>query len=213
MTSIISFPEKIKLTPKIGLYLFESGYSILLFGLWIKLGFNARKPKDGMCEAWALAYNSDERCVVVNYGLNNKVFYMPWDLIRVECEVLTNQATFAPFIIEEHPHFNKMLDIGKYRDDRAMFEAPFAYVTKKGEAQKTRAIFYVTTSVFKWKIFSKSGFGPAKVTREINVTFKNEIGEGVGTWRGGKKGGTFEMTAEDATPFHTLHRINMTKRF
>jgi hypothetical protein len=72
----------------------------------------------------------------------------------------------------------------------------------------------VTKSEYKWRIFAKKKIGPSKFSHEINVTFKNEIGEGVGTWRGGRTGGTFEIFAEDkGNPFKTLHRVNMTKRF
>jgi hypothetical protein len=210
---LISFPEKFNFKPSLGLYLFPSGYFINLLGLWIKLGIVARMPFNEMCEAWGISYVTQENALIFNFGKTNKVLMMPWDLVRVKCYVLTNEASFQPFILEDHPHHTKMLNQNMYKDDRAMHEAPFIYLTKKGVIQKTTAYFYVTTSYFKWRIFKDSNLFKPKVTHEINVTFKNEIGNYVGTHLGGRKGGTFEMIKEDLSPFHTLARINRTQIF
>jgi hypothetical protein len=114
---MISMPEKFKPTPKIGLYLFESGYSILIFGLWIKLGLKARLPED-MAESWSISFVKNENALVANWGTKNKVIYMPWDLMRIKCDVLTRDATFAPMVLEPHPHFSKMMNANEYKDER-----------------------------------------------------------------------------------------------
>ncbi len=51
-----------------------------------------------------------------------------------------------------------------------------------------------------------------KIRRDIEVNFSSEIGERVGSWKGGVLGTGYEMKKGE-TPYQTLKRMENEKRF
>lgn len=207
-------PEKWEPCLKFGLWLFPHGYVLNLFGLWIQLGIKNRMPKD-VAESWALSY-SDNR-FMPTWGTKSKVIYMPWDFIVSHKQVITNKDTLVPIKAELNKTYKLMLNKRAFGDDRAIFSAPYQYI-KKGingspVPQFNRAAFYVTMTEYRMRIFRRMGIGPKKMTSEINVTFKSPIGEGAGTAMGGRSRCTFRIESTDNSPFDTLNRMALTRKF
>lgn len=207
---LISFPEPWKPELCIGLYLFTMGYAFNFFGLWIKFGFK-HKPLESEYEGWYISYKNST--LMLNWGTKAANFFMPWDLVMTKCEVFTKDQTWGKYEFQKFPHFNKLMNPSLFRDDRAMFEAPYNYLTRKNTVQTTTACFYVTRSSFKWRILRFSRFGKTKTRIDLRIMFKSPIGEGVGSWRGGTQRAIWEVLDCDNHPFQSLTRMQKERKF
>lgn len=206
---LISFPEKFKPELAFGLYLFASGYAFNCFGLWIKLGFN-HKPLDTDYRGWFISLSNNY--LMLNWGTKNISMWTPWDYVLVKADVLTIDQNWGAMKKQDLPHFSKLMDHGRFKDERAMFKAPFNYLTRSNTVQTTECCFYVTRGFFKWRVLTRASFGKVKTGIHLNITFKNPVGEGVGSWRGGLRKAVFEMTDKDSNPFAALTRMQLEKR-
>ena len=74
-----------------------------------------------------------------------------------------------------------------YRDPNFYWEAPYEYTLKNGETQKTTAHYYIEEREFR-PIGTK--FLPIfkHIRRDISIELMDEMGERVGTWKGGVTG-------------------------
>lgn len=205
-----TFPEPWKPEICLGLYLFEMGYGFNFFGLWINLG-KSKKQMTSDYEGWYVSYKNST--LMLNWGTKAANFFMPWDYVMEKCDVLTKDQTWGQYIYQKLPHFSKLMNPSMFNDERAMFEAPYTYVTRDKRIQKTTACFYVTRAVFKWRLPLFSKLTPKKTRIDLRIRFKSPIGEYVGKWRGGTQQAIWEVVAEDASPFHALSRMQLKKRF
>lgn len=204
------FPEKWKLEWCFGLYLFPVGYAFNFFGLWINLR-SPKKPLTSEYEGWYISYK--ENVLLTNWGTKAANFFMPWDLVLTKCDVLTRDQAWSKYQFQKFPHFSKMMNPSFFNDERAMFESPYRYLTRKNTVQVTTAWFYVTRSEFRWRLLSRLKIGKVKTRIELRILFKSPVGEGIGTWKGGVRRCTWEIVAEDQNPFHALSRMSMTRKF
>lgn len=207
---LISFPEPWRPELCFGLYLFTMGYAFNFFGLWIKFGFTP-KALESEYEGWYASYKN--RTLMLNWGTKAANFFMPWDLIMTKCDVLTSDQTWSKYEFQKFPHFKKLMNHNQFNDDRAMFESPYRYLTRKNKVQSTTACFYVTRSSFKWRILAKSKLGTTKTRIDLRIVFKSPIGENVGNWRGGTQRAIWEVFTEDSSPFAALNRMERTRKF
>lgn len=207
---LISFPEPWKPELCFGLYLFAMGYAFNFFGLWIKFGFS-HKQLESEYEGWYVSYKNST--LMLNWGTKAANFFMPWDLVMTKCDVLTRDQTWSKYRFQKFPHFSKLMNPNLFNDDRAMFEAPYRYLTKNNKVQATTAVFYVTRSAFKWRILKSLPIGTTKTRIDLRIVFKSPIGEHVGTWRGGTQRAIWEILDCDQSPFHALNRMNRERKF
>lgn len=209
LRNIIDLPEPYKFKLCFGLYLIDKVYYFNLLGLWIKLTAINYQGSESEPKCWAITYK--ENSLIINRGLKATVLFMPWDLVRVSEDVLTCEGTWVKKDPVKLPHFSKLLDVGVFSDDRLYHEAPYLSVGRNGEAQKTLAAFYVSRSFFKWRMFRYSEGSKGKTTHWINVTFKNPVGKGVGTYSGGVTSCKYEIRSGE-NPFQTLARMEKKRR-
>lgn len=207
---LISFPEPWNPEICFGLYLFTIGYAFNFFGLWIKFGFQP-KPLESEYEGWYVSYKNST--LMLNWGTKAANFFMPWDLVLVKCDVLTQDQNWSAYIPQKLPHHSKLMNNNEFKDERAFFEAPYRYLTSKNKVQATTAWFYVTRSFFKWRIFARSRFGSIKTRIDLRITFKSPIGDHVGQWRGGVQKAIWEVLDIDSSPFDALNRMNRERKF
>lgn len=84
----------------------------------------------------------------------------------------------------------------------------YTYTLKSGEVQQRKARIYVTKQYWKMHWFPFIH----KVSKCINVTFSDEVGERTGTWKGGCISCGYEMKPGE-TPEQTLRRMERERKF
>ncbi len=207
------FPEKYKFKFTLGVWNFihQDYIAINLLGLIIRLPIIIHQvPKDGMASHFGFIANSE----AFQLGLWHKTIVMnyPWTFTRTQLSVLDYQG-WTPYIEQKLPHYSKLLNHGVFKDGRMMHQAPYRYLLGSNKMQKTAAFFYCFETVLRMRILKRFKFGPTRKHHFIKVFFENEIGENVGKWKGGVKECEFEILPQDATPFHTIQRMQMTRKF
>jgi len=140
---------------------------------------------------------------VILYGKKNKFFYLPWDLDWVRTSILLKDGTWAhetkgnnqDFWKDEwvekkwketHPYFNT-------REDGSRID--YANATISVEEREWRPKWFKWTSLFK------------KVRKTISVEFDQEIGKGVGSYKGGTLGCSYELLPNER-PVRCLMRMS-----
>lgn len=205
---------------RLGLWLFEEGYSIgLPFG-WIGLHLKARDPRD-ICESWSISFNRE--AVHLRWGNKTKIFWLPWDWgSNIRNEVMNEEGNLVPASdVMEGVARRALLKFGVNRnllfnlaipDGRKMYSSPYKYTLKNGEVQERIATFYVGEREWRWRIFHPFAIGPKKIHRSINVDFDKEVGERTGSWKGGCTGCGYDMLPGE-TPLETLQRMERERKF
>lgn len=195
----------------IGLDLFEEGYKVNIFGLRIPIPFEVRDPRDIM-ETWGISYS--EKAIFLRWGTKCKILWMPWDWGScVRSEVLNSKH-------ELEKQGGYIYQLGQPRlneDDRKEYTDTYTYVLKSGEVQNRVATYYVGEMEWRWRIFHrlyKYGIkiGPKIISRTINVTFDNEVGEKSGSWKGGCTGCGYKIRKNES-PYECLRRMERERKF
>lgn len=125
--------------------------------------------------------------IFVCHGHKRKVILMPWALDWYRTSILQYDGSWS-----DAYRSDQLVGVHKQNDLSWKETYPYEYVTKSGEVQKTYATLYVSEREwrphwFKWtRMFRKT-------KRTIDVDFKDEIGEDVGSWKGGVVGCDYEM--------------------
>ena len=161
--------------PKYGFYLYGDGKFFDSFWYY--------KNKDG---------HSHAKCIE-----------MPWSLDFYRRSYLTNDGWLDCLESERRKARDRGEDIHKYpyhlySDDERLLkkEFPFRYVTKSGEVQNTTATCYMEEREWrpKWLKWTKL-FNYVKPSLEIS--FKDEMGNQRGSWKGGVLGVGCPVTEEE----------------
>lgn len=170
-----------------------------------------RSWDEGFGKAWGVAM-PDRHAIHFNWGNKTKIYWSPfiWESIRHEVQRADGSwALYEP----TYGRFNKDLQtwlIGE-PDGRHVMQFPYTYVLRHGEKQETIADVHVERSFLRRRFLKWTRFGQ-KVARSINVTFKDEIGERAGSWKGGCVGCSYSMLPnEDAEA--TLRRMERERKF
>lgn len=88
---------------------------------------------------------------------------------------------------------------------------PFTYTLKSGKKQETEATITTRKRVWRRKALQFTNLF-SDTFKDIDINFKDEIGEGVGSWKGGVLGCSYGMKPGE-TPLQTLQRMEKERRF
>lgn len=202
-----------------GLCLFEEYYSLHLHLIWpnifIRLGFLQRwhrEPED-MMEKWGFSFFEDS--IHLNWGRRTKIVHLPWEWqVQRQSYLLADQTwaherrgEYGKFKSghERYEHFRKI------REQSWRVTLPYTYTLRSGEIQHRQA----TISVREWDVRRKwtrwTRFG-ARITRDIDVSFSDEVGERTGSWKGGTIGCSYAINPGE-TPEQSLRRMERERKF
>jgi hypothetical protein len=183
--------------------------------LFIDLPFLRRfawQPRD-MMEAWGLM--TLDGAVHLNWGPHTKILTFPWaDWRHVSHEVRRPDGSWVPFVGSWETWQEGMAprqwngQPWKEPDGRAVETYPYHYLTDQGEAQHVTATVHVERRTWRlrWLPFIK------KVRHSISVEFSGEVGERVGSWKGGCVGCGYDLRPNE-TPRECLRRMQRERRF
>lgn len=171
-------------------------------------------PVGELMVSWGFSWNwskgSCGRHLHLHWGERTKIIHMPWDWVHVRHDVLMKDGTW------------KRVAKGRWDDtgddgcpwnwpDKFQETWPYEYRLRSGEVQNGQATIGVEEREWRWRWFQWLSF-PCKVERCIDVTFDNEVGERVGSWKGGCTGCGYQMQKGEA-PVMTLKRMERERKF
>lgn len=167
-----------------------------------------KKIKYYDCEAPEYGIYYHMKQIGIKYGKKVKLIDTPWAFDWIRTSLLMKNGTWA------HETKGNMKDFWNdilWDDKKFKEKYPYTYTKKDGNTQKTIATITVSErewrlKYFKWFKYIK------KVRRSIDVDFKDEIGEGVTSWKGGVTGAGHDMLKNE-TPYQTLKRMEKERKF
>lgn len=191
--------------PQLSLCMFEEGFSLNLFSMYIPLPFlnrYLRQPKE-ILESWGFSLCMSE--LHLNWGNRYKIIWMPWIREWVgETEVRLPDGSWTKRL---NPWDNQG------DDGRMIHTAPYKYTLRNGETQQAVATFYEERRRYRWRIFRKSRWPITERTEySIDVRFDREMGERAGSWKGGCIGCGWTMKKGE-TALDTLRRMERERSF
>lgn len=195
--------EGCKLGFSFKLCLFEEGFSLLLFGLFIPLRFLDRwryEPHE-MMEAWG--FNTCERTIQLYLGRHCTILHMPWEFEHIKYEVMRLDGSWV--------HYVASYERDKEPDGRWTETYPYRYVLRDGTVQNRNATVYVERREWRWRCAVWSPW-PAIRRQSIEVSFDDEVGERTGSWKGGVIGCGYDMRVGE-TPMECLRRMERERKF
>lgn len=136
-----------------------------------------------------------------------RMFYLdfPWKYVLNKVEILSLDKSKVICIIKNNTYSYNYTRIIR---NLASITYPYKYITKRGDIQKVNATVYIEriTHNMKWVPFIKKQY------IILNIRFDGEIGERVGTWKGGAIACSYEMlTHENAE--QCLRRMEKERKF
>lgn len=192
-----------RLRPNIHICLFENEICIDLLGFLIPLPFLDRwhrRPHEWM-ELWGCHYC--EKSFVVCWGAKSKFFYMPWMWDHCKTEVRRHDGSWVPYVGSYDTH--------KEPDGRELQIFTYSYTLRSGEVQVATAEVYAERRIWKWRWFPWLSW-PRKVRQSIDIRFDREMGERVGSWKGGCIGCGWDMLPGESME-QTLRRMEVERTF
>lgn len=188
------------------LCLFEEGYSLQLFGVWIYLCRASREPHE-MMESWGFTFF--ERTIHLNWGDACKIVHLPWDLDWFKTE---HMLVDGSFVVESgRTRFRKRIS-NIYSGDRYRQEFPYHYTLESGEVQERIATVMVDRRSWCWRGFPFWFLRwPLKVRTSIDIRFNDEVGERTGSWKGGVQGTGYDLLPNE-TPEQCLRRFERNEK-
>ena len=144
----------------------------------------------------------------INYGTKTKLFDLPWALTWIRTSALRKDGNWEHDIKGSSKNF---WDDNIWGDILFKETYPYKYIKKDGTEQNTLATIKVEEREWRWKWFKWLKI-TQKIRREIDIQFSNEIGERVGSYKGGVLGTGYEMKKNE-TPYETLKRMENERRF
>jgi len=141
--------------------------------------------------------------------LGNKTFCfrMFWDWTWFRTSMLRKDGTWEHETKKDRKDFWK----DEWKDVLFSETHEYKYITENGKLQERLATIKVVEREWRWRSFMWLRF-PRKIIRDIEIEFNKEIGERVGSYKGGTIGCSYEMKKVE-TPYNTLKRMEMTRNF
>lgn len=176
--------------------------------LWIALYIKAPmliRQRSGT-EDWSACYGAHtfEDGIHFNWRLKCKIVRFPW--------AWGGAVRWRVFDAEGRKHRKiAQYDDGPFADNRHIERHPYVYVLRSGEIQNRTATIY--GSEMEWRLLYFPWLPwPRKVSRSIEVTFDDEVGERSGSWKGGCIGCSYEW--RDGESMHgCLQRMQHEREF
>ncbi len=147
------------------------------------------------------------------FCFNKKVKHldMPWCPTWVRTSYLSKLTTKESWVHEYKRFDQKFWDKEKWKDVLWSETHPYKYILKSGEIQNVQATLRVVERERrpKWltwiKLFSN-------ISRSIEIEFSSEIGEEIGSWKGGCIGCSWKLKPNQ-TPLEALKEMEATRKF
>lgn len=176
-------------------------WGIQFFCFWLKLWRYKIPPKEMFC-SWGWSYQREElfSSLHLNWGEYTKIIDMPWSWKWVKTEYKLRTGGFV-----ERPKHDWEIDT-EYQYKR---HYPYIYTLKSGEVQNR--IAKVTVSRWTWRR-RWAWFPGLRVRNYIDVTFDQEVGERIGSWKGGTIGCSYDLRINE-TPYECLKRMERERKF
>ena len=130
-------------------------------------------------------------------------FHMPWTYDFVKHTILNPDGSVYCDAKNLSNSFNppeRTIEVHDYR-----------YILASGEVQDRKATIFGEEREYCMKAFKWLGF-PKKIYRSIDISFDQEIGEGIRTWKGGTVGCSNDWK-HDETMFECLKRMEFGRKF
>jgi hypothetical protein len=158
------------------LMLFEEGYTIDIFGLFIPLLFldRFRREPEEMMESWG--FTACDRTIHLNWGDSCKVVHLPWSYTLISHKVRRPDGSWVPYV--------GSYERDKDPDGRETFAFDYTYTLRNGEVQHRTAEVYVDQWDRRWRMLRFTRLF-RDLSQSINYTFSDEVGERTGSWKGG----------------------------
>lgn len=145
----------------------------------------------------------------------------PWELNHHKTEILdahgrqpVDQPFLSPAVFTDisgkRSRFLERYDERKAAEKSVSKDFPYRYVRKNGEVQERIATVHVTRMTWRMKWWPLLPF--KKVRTSIDIAFNEEIGEGVGSWKGGTTGCGYDIRQME-TPEDALRRMERDRKF
>ena len=181
------------------LCLFEEGWSVDLFGLFVPLPIRANREPHEMMESWG--FTCCDRSVHFNWGRHTKIIRFPWDWEHIKHEVQRPDGSWVPYIASYEDG----------NDGRWQEEYPYTYQLRSGEIQHRTATVYVNRREWRWRWITWCPW-PAIKRQSIEFTFDDEVGERTGSWKGGCIASGYDMNPGE-TAVACLRRMEKERTF
>ena len=149
-----------------------------------------------------------ERKVWFNFGLKNKVIYLPWNYEWIRTSCLSKDNTW----INETKNNRNMEFWNKEKWNNIIFSEthPYKYISTYGDEQNCLATIRVQEREWRWKWFTWLKY-PRLIRKDIEIEFSDDIGERKGSWKGGTTGCSYTMKNKE-TPYETLKRMEIERK-
>ncbi len=187
----------------IALCLFETGWSVNLFGLYVPLKLRPREVRHGeIMESWGLGIFN--RAIHLTWGHRSKIIGLPWEWKHLKCEVRRPDGSWVHYVA---PHGDNV----PFADGRWQENYPYRYDLLSGETQTRTATVYVERREWRWRWMPWSPW-PSVKRQSIDVRFDAEVGERTGSWKGGTLGCGYDMKPSE-TALQSLRRMEREREF
>lgn len=192
------------------------GVGEIFLNLPIKTGINeCESPEWGFYFYSHAGFEGVE--FVICLGKKSKHISMPWNLEWYRTSYLLRQKSkfsskdFDRWANEFKGDRQDFWDSEKWGNILWKEIHPYIYILNSGEVQERQAAITLVEREWrrKWLMWTNL-FN--KVVRVIDIQFNEEIGEGVGSWKGGTIGCSYEMK-QGETPLDCLKRMEIVRKF
>jgi hypothetical protein len=157
-------------------------------------------------EDWNASYGFTyfERAFQFKWRTRCKIIRLPWDWEHV-------RHTFLNLNGSVHHHEEKRRGHFEQAPEGTKMVCDYIYVRRSGEVQHRTATINGEEREWRWRWFTWCPW-PSRVSRSINVEFDREIGEEVGTWKGGTVGCGWDWR-HDESALESLRRMERERKF
>ncbi len=144
----------------------------------------------------------------LSYGKKVKAIHAPWSWNWYRTSILLKDESSWE---NEFKGNRKSFYSDVWLDKIWHEEYPYTYILKNGKIQTRKAIVKIEEREWRRKFFMWTHFG-AKISKDIDVRFNDELGERTGSWKGGCTGCGYEML-EGESALQTLRRMEKERKF
>lgn len=145
--------------------------------------------------------------IVFQLGNKSKFVYMPWYLEWYRSSIMLKDGSWE----SEYRGLKKDFWNEEWKNKQYKESHIYNYKLKSGEEQKVETDIYVDEREWRRKgLMFLPWFN--KVNKTIDVHFKEEVGEGRGSWKGGVIGCNYTMKIGE-TPTECLRRMEKERTF
>ena len=209
---------------------YESPYGelhISLFGWYsiFKMPWKSRRFPDGDCDAprWGVAIHSDTFWVYKggdgNMGGGSRWWtwdlpWFTWEHVRHDVQCNLGDEDAPDIRLVPYDHLQRLND-GKYiplEENELVYKYHYDY-TDSHDGTVVPCTFWVEEREWRRKWFKTFGWDATRrVSKYIEISFKDEVGPKKGSWKGGVMGCSYDLLPSE-DPMDCIKRMEKERRF